>query len=208
MKMPQLSGRWRLRPHLTAVKAGAEAPGPRRRVARIGAVVASVVIAAGLVAVPSAAMAYTKTGVSWTTGKLTIDYRYVNGTFRTALNNSNSNYNSATRLVLKTTDTAGPSWKALNANYGATGWEGQASWSSNIFYQTTACTMQLNQYYLSGAEPAAQLKVVWEHESGHCLGLGHVTSSSRVMYTSASTAYFNGVTSLTSDEINGINTMY
>jgi predicted Zn-dependent protease len=53
-----------------------------------------------------------------------------------------------------------------------------------------------------------RLKVVWLHELGHSIGLGHVSTLKRVMYTSASDAYFAGVTSLTSDEIAGVNSIY
>lgn len=208
MKLPNVIRRWKLRQHVRVSETMSRQHGAHNRSRHIGSVIASMVIAAALVALPTAALAYTKTGVSWTTGNLTIDYRYVNGNFRTALNNSNSNYNAATHVYLKTTDTSGPAWTASNNNYGATGWEGQATWSSDIFYHTYACNMQLNQYYLVGTEPLTRLKVVWEHESGHCLGLDHVSSATHVMYTSASQAYNNGVRGLTTDEINGINTMY
>jgi hypothetical protein len=164
-------------------------------------------IVIGLVAFPSAAMAYTTTGTTWSTGTLRIDYRFVNGNFRTALNSGKSNYNSTTHVSLSTVDVSGPTWTAENANYGLNGYEGYATWT-NIGGLTLSCDMWLNQTYLSGSEPVTQLKVVWEHETGHCLGLNHVSSPTHVMYASASTAYSNGVTGLTTDDKNGINALY
>lgn len=123
-----------------------------------------------VLSVPQVANAYTTTGSKWPATSLRIDYRYVNGGFRTGLNS-------------------------------------YANWS-NFLGATTACNMRVNQYYLSGSEPTARLKVVWAHEAGHCLGLNHVAESNRVMYSSASRAYFNGVRGLTADEINGINALY
>ncbi len=185
-------------------------PGPsvRSRRARVFAkIVTAMAIAVSLVALPNAAFAYTTTGTKWPNGSLQIDWRYVNGSFRTGLSDAVSNYNGSTDVSLSAVDQSGPTWTATNTNYGATGWEGQANWAS-FFGTTTSCSMMLNQYYLSGTEPVTRLKVVWAHEAGHCLGLDHVSDSSRVMYTSASQAYFNGVTGLTSDEIDGINSLY
>lgn len=76
------------------------------------------------------------------------------------------------------------------------------------FWVTTSSLSRLNIYYLHGTEPINRLKVVWLHEIGHGLGLDHVTVLHRVMYKSASAAYFDGVTALTSDEISGINHLY
>ncbi|PZQ87396.1 MAG: hypothetical protein DI534_14365 [Leifsonia xyli] len=42
-----------------------------------------------------------------------------------------------------------------------------------------------------GAAPINRLKVVWLHEFGHGLGLDHISVNTRVMYMSASTAYFS-----------------
>lgn len=77
-----------------------------------------------------------------------------------------------------------------------------------MFGVTTSATSRLNQYYLSNTDPEDRLKVVWEHEIGHGLGLNHVDTVTRVMYTSASEAYFHGIAGLTFDEINGINDLY
>ena len=75
------------------------------------------------------------------------------------------------------------------------------------FYSTDA---KLNMYYLPGTSTTdvERLRVVWLHELGHGLSLGHVANNTAVMYTSASQAYFNGVRYLTSDEIAGINSVY
>jgi predicted Zn-dependent protease len=164
-------------------------------------------VALGSIVAAQPANAYATTGCKWPTGALSINISYVNGNFRTAINQARSNYTSATDVDLTTTDSSGPTFTAANSNYGATGWEGQASWTC-LFGTTTAVQARLNQYYLSGSEPVTRLKVVWAHEIGHGLGLDHVSTVARVMYTSASAAYNAGVTGLTSDEINGINALY
>ena len=51
------------------------------------------------------------------------------------------------------------------------------------------------------------MRVLWLHELSHVWGLGHSTINT-VMYTSASSAYYNGVRYLTSDDINGYNSLY
>jgi predicted Zn-dependent protease len=156
---------------------------------------------------PAPAQAYTTTGCKWSTGTLRIDIRYVNGNFRTGINQAISNYNSSTDVTLSGVDSSGPAWTAEHAGYGATGWEGHSSWQC-LLGKTLNSQMQLNTYYLGGTTPAARLKIVWAHEMGHSLGLSHVSTLQRVMYTSASDAYNAGVRSLTSDEINGINSLY
>lgn len=178
---------------------------PKRRHGLSALATATLVL--GLVWVPGTANAYTTTGCKWPATSLQIDYRYVNGNFRTAMNMARDNYNGSTDISLSTVDSSGPTFTAQNTNYGATGWEAQASWSC-WFGSTTAASIRANQYYLSGSEPLNRLKVVWAHEIGHALGLDHVTTIARVMYTSASSAYFAGVTGLTFDEINGINALY
>lgn len=175
-----------------------------KRIVRTGTVAALAVVLAAVGVAP--ANAYTTTGCDWGTIHIKVDGSYSNGAFSTALSQAISNYYNSTVLYLTRQDSSGNSFKALNTNYGATGWEGNTSWSC-LFGTTHSAQAKLNQYYLQSA-PTARLKVVWLHELGHGLGLGHVSSAYRVMYTSASTAYNNGVRSLTSDEINGINTIY
>jgi len=157
---------------------------------------------------PISASAYATTGCSWRDLFLYIDYRYVNGNFRTAFQQAASRYTYSTDMDLYPSDSGGNSFTAEHSNYGATGWEGYSTWSCNWFSRTTAATAKLNQYYPSGFEPITRLKVVWEHELGHGIGLAHVGTVQRVMYSSASDAYFSGVTDLTFDEINGVNALY
>lgn len=176
----------------------------RRNIVKVFAVLLT---ATALLTFPTAAFAYTTTGAKWPTKTLRIDVRYVNGNFLSGINSAKTNYNGSTHVALSTTATSGPTWTAANSNYGATGWEAYSTWTSP-FGITTACSMEANQWYLSGTEPVTQLKVVWAHEMGHCLGLNHVTGIHHVMYSSASGAYMDGVTGLTSDEISGINSLY
>jgi predicted Zn-dependent protease len=168
---------------------------------------AALLVTLSVVAVASPAAAYTTTGCKWGSKNLTINYAATNGNFRTAFNFATTNYSTSTDVELSTTTASGPSFTAVNTNYGATGYEAQASWSCPIG-TTISAQVRANQYYLSGTEPQTRLKVVWAHEIGHALGLNHVSSVTRVMYTRASTAYSNGVTGLTSDEIAGINALY
>lgn len=177
----------------------------RRRIRRTAlAVVLGLFVGLG-VAVPAGA--YTTTGCKWPSTNITIRQNLVNGNFRTALGQARANYDNSTDLSVSLTDNSGPTFTAVNSNYGATGWEGQNSWVCG-FGVTTSSQARLNQYYLSGLEPIARLKVVWLHELGHGFGLNHVSTVTRVMYTSASAAYNAGIYGLTSDEINGINALY
>lgn len=178
-----------------------------RRGLRVLAITGALLGVLASVGVATPALAYVHTGCHWNTRTLRIDYRYVNGNFRTAMTSAKNNYNSATVLSLSLVDTSGPSFSAANSNYGATGYEGYTTWNC-LGTVTTGAHSTLNQYYLSGSEPLTQLKVVWAHEMGHGLGLDHVTGIHHVMYPSASAAYGDGVTGLTTDEVNGINSMY
>jgi len=152
------------------------------------------------------ASAYTTTGAKWPATDIQINYSYVNGDYRSGFTSAVGNYRLATDVNLTGTLDSGPTFTARNTNYGATGWEGQADWTAP-FGVTTSAQIRLNDYYLQGA-PVDRLKVVWLHEIGHGLGLGHVDTVARVMYTSASAAYNAGVRELTSDEISGINDLY
>lgn len=182
----------------------------RRKVSRraVTSALATVALAVGAAVVPALpAAAYTTTGCKWNSANLNIDYRYVNGNFRSGIQQAASNYTYSTDTNLTLVDSSGPTFTAQNNNYGATGYEAQATWNC-VGGWTYSGQARVNQYYLNGTEPLTRLKVVWAHELGHMLGLGHVSGTNRVMYTSASTAYNNGVTGLTSDEINGINALY
>ena len=152
------------------------------------------------------ASAYATTGAKWPATDIRSNYSYTNGDYRSGFTSAVGNYRINTDVNLTGTLDSGPTFTARNTNYGATGWEGQASWTAP-FNVTTSAEIRLNDYYLQGA-PVARLKVVWLHEIGHGLGLAHVSTVARVMYTSATAAYNAGVRSLTSDEINGINALY
>jgi hypothetical protein len=179
----------------------------RKKRGRLAALAIALGLVIGTIAAPAPAFAYTTTGCKWSTGDLRIDWRYVNGNFRTAFSYARNQYTSGTDVNLSTMDESGPTFKAQNSNYGATGYEANANWTCP-FGSTNSATVRINQYYLAGLEPATRLKVVWQHEIGHALGLDHVTTRARVMYTSASSAYSAGVTGLTSDEVTGINALY
>lgn len=155
------------------------------------------------------ANAYSTNGCKWGSATIKVDTRYVNGKFFTAIKQAISNYTSATDVTMSYVDASGPGLKAENGDYGYTGWEGQASYTCALG-RFIGVTARLNMTYLpsSSASHVPRLKVVWLHELGHSIGLGHVSTLKRVMYTSASAAYSAGVRSLTSDEIAGVNSIY
>lgn len=89
------------------------------------ALASTAALALGLALAPTAAVAYTTTGCKWSSRNLTIDVSLTNGVFRTAVNSALNNYTLGTDVNLTGTTSTGPSFTARNANYGATGWEGQ-----------------------------------------------------------------------------------
>lgn len=167
------------------------------------------VAVAALLVTAEPSSAYTDGGCKWSSSTLYLDARYANGDYRTALTQATSNYTAATQVNLYVSG-SGNSFHAENASYGANGWEGYTDWNCLNFGRKSSATSRLNMYYLDGSSvTTGRRKVVWLHELGHGLGLGHVPSIYHVMYQSASQAYLNGgVRSLTSDEIAGINSWY
>ncbi len=183
-------------------------PSGRGRVRTLSAL-SALALAIGIVAAPMPASAYTTTGCKWSTPNLNINLSGTNGTMRTALYAALNNYTLGTDVNLTGVTSSGPTFTANNTNYGATGWEGQNNWGC-VFGATNSSNARLNDYYLPNlASNEGRIRVVWLHEVGHGLGLDHVTNVvARVMYTSASDAYYAGVRNLTSDEISGINALY
>lgn len=176
----------------------------RKRPLRIAvAMVASILYLFSLIA--PEANAFTTTGCKWGTTSPTISTQNVSGIYITPFANARNDINSLTPVTLNTT-ADGAFWWAWNGKYGATGWEGLATWTCSSG-KVTGANSKLNDYYLASA-PSARIKVVWLHELSHVFGLGHVTTVTRVMYSSASTAYNNGVRTLTADETNGYNYLY
>ncbi|RWZ68093.1 matrixin family metalloprotease [Labedella populi] len=175
---------------------------------RLAGVVSALALAVALVAVPTSANAYTHTGLRWATPNLRIDTSGASGASKTALSSAISHISDRTDVLLLGTSATDPTWKARNGNYGATGWEGLNS-TTQLAGRTLSSLSRVNTHYVANTTAnQARIRVIWLHELSHGLGLGHVTSKTRVMYTSASVAYNNGVRNLTSDEINGINTLY
>ncbi len=161
-----------------------------------------------LCAAPLTASAYAYNGCKWSTPNLNVDIIATSGVSRTAIQSALSNYTAATDVNLTGVTTTGPTFKAQQFNYGDTGWSGL---NTRVcpFGNTTSSLVQLNLYYVyNTAAYEGRMRLTWLHEIGHSLGLAHVTTVARVMYTSGLTAYNAGVRNLTFDEINGINALY
>ena len=173
---------------------------------RQGAAVSIIAIVAALVLAPAPAYAYTTTGCKWITGNLGVKNTLSGTASHNALDAALNNYTLGTDVNLTPTNNIHEPFLTEQYNFGATGWEGQATWTCPTGW-TTGGMARLNTYYVGGATEG-RLRVVWLHEVGHVLGLSHVTVTARVMYTSASSAYNAGVRNLTSDEVAGINFLY
>lgn len=156
---------------------------------------------------PCTAYAYSLSGSKWSSNSMTVTVSSaITGNYKTAISQAASNINSSTDVSFSTSNT-GAIWSAVVKNYGATGWEGQSTWSYGISGKTSLADSKINSYYMPSSTAVAKLRVLWLHELSHVWGLGH-SNINTVMYTSASSAYSNGVRYLTSDDIRGYNYLY
>lgn len=176
----------------------------RRRL--LSAALVCIATVCAIVGPAARADAYSLMGSHWRTGALRVYVNTTSGSYRTAINQAAADYAAKSHAKLTNTTAAGPMFTAAQYNAGATGYEGQTTVNA-IGSVTLSAHSVLNTHYLAGA-PVARLKVVWLHELGHGLGLGHVTPAARVMQKSASAAYSAGVRTLTSDEVSGVNHLY
>ena len=157
---------------------------------------------------PDPALAYAKTGHTWSSSSRNVlILSSVTGTYKTQLTSSIADYNAIRDVKMSVTSIANNPWKASLVRNSSVNWEGITYTKWNASGKLTSAICQLNRHYCD-SYTAARKKVVWLHELGHGWGLGHVASTKRVMYKSASAAYKAGVHALTSDEINGINALY
>ncbi|RII89740.1 matrixin family metalloprotease [Clavibacter californiensis] len=182
-----------------------------RRRSRIPlAATAGLAAAAALaVAVAAPAEAFNHEGPHWPTARLTVDTSEVpGGRFHDALTDAAAEYTALTHVSMSTEDAVGSPWSAQVIDAGDDGYEGYSHWRYDGDHLTTSADMHLNTAYLDDSLPEDELKVVWEHESGHVLGIAHVTGIDHVMYPFASQAYDDGVTGLTDDEVAGIDSLY
>lgn len=153
------------------------------------------------------AYAYAYSGSRWSSSYQAVTVNFtITGNYLTAINQAVSNIDSSTHVRFETSG-VGATWSAITQNYGNTGWEGQATWSYGISGKTSLAASKINTYYIPASVEVARMRVLWLHELSHVWGLGH-SNRNTVMYTSASIAYSNGVRYLTSDDINGYNSLY
>lgn len=154
------------------------------------------------------AEAYERNGIKWPFPTQIISaYTDVTGNYSTALNQAITNFNTSTQVHLSRHD--GAPWVAQVQNYGAVDWEGMSKTNTgNGVYTVTWARSKVNTAYIPASTAVSRIKILWLHELCHVWGLGHTTNPRTVMYWNVATPYANGISSLTSDEINGINSIY
>lgn len=159
---------------------------------QMASLAAASLLAAALISAPTGANAYATTGCKWSTGNLKVNMSATNGTMRTALYSALNNYTVGTDTNLTGVTASGPTFRAANNNYGATGWAGQNTWTC-AFGATSSSLARVNDYYNANvASNEGRIRVIWLHEIGHGLGLDHVSPIARVMHTPTSDAYNAG----------------
>jgi hypothetical protein len=184
-------------------------PAPARRRVRVRLLVTASLAALAALAVAAPAQAFNREGPHWSTSPLTVDTSAVpDGAFHDALVDAAAEYTARTDASVTTADAAGSPWTAQVIDAGDDGYEGYSTWRYDGDGFTYSADMHLNTEYLDDSMPTTRLKVVWEHETGHVLGLAHVPGIDHVMYYRASDAYDDGVTGLTDDEVAGIDSIY
>lgn len=92
-------------------------------------------------------------------------------------------------------------------NNGNNGYDGWTTWTCNGSSLSTA-KVTVN-YYLTKNYSSKKKQVVWAHEVGHGVGIGHSASGAMVMYTCAACVYSTyGYYEPRSDDINAANYLY
>lgn len=158
------------------------------------------------------AYAYELLGGKHKTNNITYTTRDFNGTYEKIgqqLGNAIADWNAtSTKITFSAhlgSTTIRPQIVIKSDDYGKTGWSGRATnyreWVTTGDYVDSV--VQGNLYYLNNYG-ASTVKGVWAHELGHALGLDHVSGDNKLMYDNDGRTVYKP----TSDEINGVNSLY
>ncbi|NRG47577.1 matrixin family metalloprotease [Bacillus sp. CRN 9] len=163
-----------------------------------------------LFAVAQQTYAYALLGGKHKTNNLKFRITDFNGTYDKVgkpLNNAIADWNATSTKISFTSGGVGSEITIKAKNFGNVSWSGRCTNYRDLIIagNYTGSVIEGNLYYLNqNSYSANKVKGVWGHELGHALGLAHVNGTNRLMYsTDARTVY-----KPTSDEINGVNSLY
>lgn len=153
------------------------------------------------------ASAFTKLGHRIRGKQLDITLVNSPGAYAQGIQDAASVYRTHSDLTVNINNNSANYCSSTTGYAGNTGWEAMASWSLGAGNTVASATITMNRTYCDG-KTVGNLSVVYQHEIGHVLGLGHVSSPRAVMNNSASAAYQNGVRILSADELAGLKEIY
>jgi hypothetical protein len=168
-------------------------------------ILAMTLIAAWIILPAHPAAAYATNGCKWPTNNLNINTSSTTGVYTVPLGTAIGQWSANTDVNLAGASSG--TFAARNGFYGANGYAGYAN-TTCPFGATTSVDFWVNEYYAQ-SYTAEQKRVLWGHELGHGLGLAHVTPNTRLMHDTPINAYNQGgVRGPTTDDINGMNSLY
>lgn len=176
-----------------------------RRRLRLAAVLSAVALAVGVVLVPAAAHAYTKTGCRWSSSTVSWG-NYTAGTDSTAAQKAAIEW--AWDTDVNGMAPTGGQMKVFSKNYGNNQNYGYTWWSCSWWGTYTWASVTLNTHYTANYS-VAKKQAIWVHEFGHALGLNHSQFSNNMMWHCAPCVFDQyGYYTPQGDDIAGMNTIY